>query len=159
MNFKQFNAIFLLILVGSFSVVLSQNKFVNSAPSIPTLNDPGDINTTGTFTITWTASSGENDIDHYELQLDNNSIFTNPLSSYNTSGLSALISGLTNGIYYFRVRAFDILNQPSGWSNIVDIEVEIPNRGWWIYIVIGGGIVIAIVIYLIIRFRKKGSLR
>ena len=57
----------------------------------------------------------------YQIQIDNNSDFSSPELSY-TSGFS-LVEGrtftspeLSDGSYYFRVKAIDPLNIESGWS-------------------------------------------
>lgn len=136
----------------------------NDQPSTPLLNDPGVLIEVSSVDITWNASTDDVGIDHYELQVDSESSFVTPMSTYNITGLTQTVTGLTNGTYYFRVRAVDDYNLTSDWSATVDLQVEIPaiNIPWWGYVIIGGGlvaIILIIVITTLIRRKKKGATR
>ena len=57
----------------------------------------------GSFTINWAAATGG--VTAYELYQSTSSSFTNATLIYNGPNTSVLLSGLTPGTYYYRVRA------------------------------------------------------
>ena len=59
--------------------------------------------------------------------MDDDFGFTTILNSWTPSVSEQLISGLTDGIYYFRVRAQDNDLAWSAWSNIENITIDLPN--------------------------------
>jgi hypothetical protein len=139
---------------------ISIQYYINEAPTEPTLNDPGDITETSTVAVTWSTSTDDNGIDHYELQVDTDMVFATPIDSYNVSGTTQFVGGLTNGTYYFRVRAVDMYDAASTWSGIVDIDVQIPalDLEWWHYVIVFGGlaaIILVIVVVVMVRKKKK----
>ena len=132
--------------------------YVNEAPSEPTITDPGDVSTSSSVAVSWTASTDDDAIDHYELQVDTEIGFATPINSYNVSDLSRIVTGLSNGTYYFRVRAVDTYDVASTWSDVVDIEVEIPalNLEWWHYVIVFGGLAaVILIIVIVVRVRKR----
>jgi hypothetical protein len=95
-------------------------------PSAPVLTDPGDTSTTGNFTVSWSASTDiDGTISHYQLQISTSAGFTTIQQEWNITTTSYAVSGLTDGTYYFRVRAFDNDDASSVWSNSESITVEI----------------------------------
>ncbi|MCS4541523.1 MAG: hypothetical protein HY929_04265 [Euryarchaeota archaeon] len=48
-----------------------------------------------------------------------------PSTSYRTTPSEYLITGKASGTYYYRVRAIDNAGNAGGWSNTVDIIVDI----------------------------------
>lgn len=98
----------------------------NEPPSTPTLNDPGTTDTDGSFPVSWSACTDDSAVDHYELQMSQSNIFTTIADTWNPTGTSQPVTGLTNGTYFFRVRAIDDDGLNGSWSNIHDIEVAIP---------------------------------
>ncbi len=131
--------------------------FYNEQPTIPGIYDPGNVINDSSVVITWNASTDDGTIDHYELQVDSEIGFATP-TDYNASGLSQEVTGLTDGTYYFRARAVDDFGLASDWSDVVDITVEIPatNVPWWVYVIIGGGLVlIAVIIVVFVMVRKR----
>ncbi len=103
---------------GAWTATQSVTVTDNAAP--PTVPDPFDVPTTdadGTFTVTWGTSSGAT---YYELQRQLSGGGWD--SVQNTSATSYPEIGLTNGTYYFRVRACDAL-QCSGWSTSKSVQV------------------------------------
>jgi len=99
---------------------------VNAAPTAPTLNDPGDTDDDGAFTVSWsTATDPDGTVAKYQLQMSTSSSFTTITDEWNVTSTSKDVSGLTDGTYYFRVRAIDDDDAPSGWSNIESITVSI----------------------------------
>ncbi|MBK5114674.1 MAG: hypothetical protein JJE41_13710 [Candidatus Heimdallarchaeota archaeon] len=138
---------------------LSIDYFYNEAPSIPLLHDPGNVSTSSSVTVTWDASTDDASIAYYILEVDDVNTFATPIGTYNVSGVSRVVPGFTNGTYYFRVRAVDIWDLTSGWSNIVDITVEITALEWWVYAIVGGGLVLFILIIVIaVRVRKRKNI-
>lgn len=136
---------------------LTIDYFYNEAPSIPLITDPGIVSTTSSVQVSWAASSDDAGVDHYELQIDTVNGFTTP-TTYNVSGITRTVTGLTNGTYYFRVRAVDIWELAGDWSDVVDIEVQITGLDleWWVYVIVGGGLVLLVLIIVIaVRVRKK----
>ncbi len=143
---------------------ITLDYFYNTEPTIPLLNDPGVLIKVSSVEVTWNASIDDVSVDHYELQVANESSFATSISTFIVSGLSYTVTGLTNGNYFFRVRAVDDYDLPSDWSTTVDIDVSIPaiNLPWWAYAIIGGGlvaIILIIVISSLIRRKKKTSTR
>ena len=137
---------------------LSIDYFYNLEPAIPLLNDPGNVSTSSSVLVGWTSSADDVGIDHYELQIDETNGFATPINTYNVSDTSRTVTGLTNGTYYFRVRAVDDYDLASGWSNVEDITVEITGLDlpWYVYVAVGGGLVLLIlVIVIVVRVRKR----
>lgn len=95
-------------------------------PTTPILANPGETSTTGNFTVTWSASSDvDGTVNHYQLQMSTSPSFSLITAEWNTSLTNRPITGLTNGTYYFRVRAIDNNGEPSDWSNVESITVAI----------------------------------
>jgi hypothetical protein len=98
----------------------------NNPPSQPTLTDPGTTDTDGIFQVSWTVSTDPSGyVVNYELQMSDSNAFTILLDSWTPTATTQVV-GLSNGTYYFRVRAIDDDSATSDWSNIEDIEVAIP---------------------------------
>ncbi|MHA1155666.1 MAG: hypothetical protein ACTSQK_06115 [Candidatus Heimdallarchaeota archaeon] len=138
---------------------VSIDYFYNEQPTAPQLNDPGVLSEVSSVALDWNASTDDIGIDHYELQVAIESSFATPMNTFNVTGLTQTVTGLTNGTYYFRVRAVDDYNLTGDWSATVDIEVEIPaiDLPWWSYVIIGGvlvAIILAVVITLVVRKKK-----
>jgi len=93
-------------------------------PSTPTLNDPGTTDTDGSYTVSWSSISGAA---NYTLEEDTSSSFSSPTVVYSGAGTSTGITGRSNGTYYYRVKACNASCGCSGWSNVEDIVVEIPD--------------------------------
>jgi hypothetical protein len=107
--------------VGNFSGWSSSRSFTldRTAPTVPNLISPSDgaaFDTSG-VTLIWNRSQDNvSGMDQYEIQLANNSSFTNP-TTYSTSDTTYSISTLDEGTYYWRVRAKDNVGNFSGWSS------------------------------------------
>ncbi|MFX1581798.1 MAG: zinc dependent phospholipase C family protein [Promethearchaeota archaeon] len=138
-------------------------KVQANPPTTPVLTDLGETSTTGNFTVSWSESTAVADISHYQLQMSTTADFSVISAEWNVTTTSQDITGLTDGTYYFRVRALDLNDFPSNWSNQESINVEIqqpttpppPFNPIWIGIIVGVVIIaIAIVVgsYLV---RKK----
>jgi hypothetical protein len=102
------------------------NYEYNDVPSTPSLTDPGTTDDDGTFTVTWSASTDDGYIHHYVLQMSDSAAFSIILDSWTPTGTSHPLTGLSNGTYYYRVRAVDDDSVSSPWSNTESIVVAIP---------------------------------
>ena len=108
----------------------------NTAPSAPVLGDPGNYDIDGT--VTWEWNKPSYDTENYVIEIDDDAGFGSPLVSVPTIAPEYTRSGLDEGTWYARVMAFDDLDNPSGWSNVVDITVDwTPPSG--LSILIDGG--------------------
>ena len=101
----------------------------NVPPSVPVLYDPGDVDEDGNFIVDWSDSSDPDGVvSYYELQMATDSGFTNVVQTWTPTVSEQAVTGLGEGDYYFHVRAVDDDDAPSGWSNVVDMLVELPNN-------------------------------
>lgn len=98
----------------------------NDLPTAPVLTDPGASDNDGAFDVTWTASTDDGGIDNYLLQMSGSATFAVILNAWTPTTTTQSISGLTNGTYYFRVRAIDNDGESGPWSNDEAITVAIP---------------------------------
>ncbi|MEM4217584.1 MAG: hypothetical protein QXZ09_06145 [Candidatus Methanomethylicaceae archaeon] len=89
-------------------------------PAAPTLNDPGQYNNTGNYTVNWSLVTGATS---YTLEEDDNASFSSPTTVYTGSGTSKNFSSQADGTYYYRVKATNSCGD-SAWSNVVDIIVD-----------------------------------
>ncbi len=96
----------------------------NQPPTAPILIDPGTVSSVSYLTINWTTSiDHENALDHYELQMGATSDFSLLLGEWNETETDKDLTGLSNGVYYFRVRAVDDHGAASLWSNVESVEI------------------------------------
>jgi len=136
---------------------LTIDYIFNIPPDAPTLTDPTAVITTSSFDLVWTASVDDFSVDHYEIQMDDSGTFAAP-AEYTSTGLTYEITGLTNGTYYFRVRAIDSHGASGSWSATVDAIISIPPTvplPWWVYAIVGGGLLLVVVIIIIVVMVKK----
>jgi hypothetical protein len=97
---------------------------VNQPPSAPTLNDPGTLFEVSHVLVSWTPGADhEGAMSHHQLQISSSSDFTMILNDWNATTTSLNISGLSDGVYYIRVRAVDDHDAVSDWSNVEDFVV------------------------------------
>lgn len=88
---------------------------VSWATEIPILVSPNDSSTVSTSSLTWQAVTGVADKDPYRIQVDDDSSFGSPNKDTYTDNLSYK-PVLTNGVWYWRVKAKDTANIWSDWS-------------------------------------------
>ena len=90
-------------------------------PSAPTLSDPGISVDLGTpYDVCWSAVSGATS---YKIQEATSSDFSSGLQEYPVTDICKTFSHNTAGTYYYRVAAVNDCGQ-SGWSNVVDMDVN-----------------------------------
>jgi len=83
--------------------------------------------TTNILTLTWTsAHDPDGHIAGYELQADTTPTFYWPAITWTTNDTSIQVTGLHDGVYYFRVRARDDNGLYGPWSNIQKVAITIP---------------------------------
>lgn len=122
-------AIFFGILYPAYWTTNTINIFENSvnwitnlnfvAPTVPTLTGPSTV-LSSIATYIWTASSGPNGIQSYEIQIASSPDFKQIITDTQTLSLFYNLKGMLDGQrYYVRVRAIDFLNLQSPWSNTI----------------------------------------
>ncbi len=90
------------------------------APDAPVLAPIGNSDGDGSYTVTWSPSSGAN---AYTLQEDDNIFFSSPTIRYAGPGTTWQANNVRPGFHYYRVQA----SGPSGdsdWSNRQPVEVK-----------------------------------
>jgi YD repeat-containing protein len=119
------------------------------APGVPaTINYPS-TNSTGSFTVSWTAPTGGTAVTRYELYEATSSNFSNQTRIYNSSALAFGVTGKGTATFYYRVRGCAANNTCGGYKAGGPIAVtamlpgppqdsvgkSIPNpytwRAWW----------------------------
>ncbi len=97
------------------------------APAIPVLGTPGngEIIVSNLPTFDW-GDVADADLDHYEIQVDNDSTFASPISSGSPvpSTYTATGTPYPDNLYYWRVRAYDVAGNASAWSTIWMVRVD-----------------------------------
>lgn len=90
-----------------------------SPPTAPTLSGPSSfISNSGQYT--WSAATGVNGVQNYEIQVSLTSDFTAIVQDKKISSLSYTFTNFMDGqTYYGRVRSIDYLNLQSSWSNTI----------------------------------------
>lgn len=86
----------------------------------------------------------------YELQEADDIAFTNPKIIYSGIDEGTFISGLTDGVYHYRLRSED-----GSWSNTVTIEVNHHSLQLALILMAIGAIVFLITIAVIMQGRKN----
>ena len=97
------------------------------APAAPTLSSPSDGSTTNNETPTFEWSD-INDAANYELQVDDKENFLSRpdmvIADSNSTSSTYTASDITDGTYYWRVRAKDSAGNWSRWSDIWSFTVD-----------------------------------
>ena len=82
---------------------------------VPELQSDSELATAGYFRLSW---KGSDDSD-YVLQQANNPEFLNPQTLYQGPDTATLVSGRSDGSYYYRIRYVEA----DSWSNIKKVDV------------------------------------
>ena len=111
---------------GNSDFDISDGTFVISPQpptlSAPILYDPGLLNESGNYTIDW---SDVSQATSYTLQEDTDELFLSPFEQYTVAGSSKYITGKSNGLYYYRVKANNNFGSSEWSKEVVDLEVRI----------------------------------
>ena len=104
----------------SLSVVIAGAVTVDTVASpVPTLLSPANGAHTNDSTpfLDWRTVTDTTAV-HYQLQVDNNADFSSPAISetWITPSQYTVTSALSNGVYYWRVRAVDVAGNVSAWT-------------------------------------------
>jgi predicted phage tail protein len=92
-----------------------------TAPAVPGSITYPTSNSTGAFTVSWTAVSGATS---YVLERSTSSTFGSPAQVYSGSATTFNQSGLGSGTYYYRVRAVNSCGN-SSWRNGTAVTVAV----------------------------------
>jgi FG-GAP repeat protein/fibronectin type III domain protein len=102
-----------------------------SADSTPPSNPSGlsSAVNVNVVVLDWADSTDSSGIANYQVQVDNNSNFSSPEYSENPSDSNQTFSSLNDGVYYWRVKAFDNENNESVWVMGSSFTVETVDIG------------------------------
>ncbi|HPS41841.1 MAG TPA: kelch repeat-containing protein [Anaerolineaceae bacterium] len=94
-------------------------------PPVPTLNSPNDasLSTDNTPDFSWVTAIGS---DHFQIQISLISDFTSTVQDATLSSgiLTYTATILSDNLYYWRVRAFDLAGNYSDWSTIRTLTID-----------------------------------
>jgi len=107
------------------SITINSNSFPEPPPAV--LPPEGFYINYTTPTLSWDeAYDPDSEFLSYSLQLANNSSFVSPLiDSSGIAALSLLSSGLSQGTWFWRLKAKDDYNDESDWSDIFSFFVDL----------------------------------
>jgi len=86
----------------------------------PVLDATDNLDGDHTYTVTWSAVAGAIG---YLLQESTTESFSAPTTRYSGPNTQAEVTGQSVGVWYYRVRAIDALDNPSDWSNVQSVTV------------------------------------
>jgi hypothetical protein len=168
------------------TTTISSFEILNQPPTAPILINPGTTIAVSHLIVNWTSGYDlEGAIDHYQLQMSASGDFTLILTQWNVTATDRELTGLSNGIYYLRVRTVDDHGAESAWSNVESIEVLVelpttttsttatttstttsgtvsvfdPNILNLVFLIVTGGFVIILVLVVYNYFRQKSQSR
>ncbi len=128
------NVLLLLLFFGGWPLAASAD--------VPTLHTDTTVATAGYYRLTWDWPQSDNR--RFELQEAQNADFTAPRTLYQGPDRASLLSGRTDGQYYYRVRLNPENGQPGPWSDSVQIAVEHHSLGRaWTFFGVGAGVFLA----------------
>ncbi len=111
-------------LVGHESAPITDTiTVVDTTPPIVTMNPLLPYQTSLTFAVKWSGFDAQSAVDSFDVQVrDGNDAWTDWLTA--TTELSATFTGLDGHIFYFRVRARDVLGNLSDYTPAVFTRVD-----------------------------------
>lgn len=113
-----FCASVVLALALSFLFASQSTRAGNISVIPPVLGSDNTISSAGYFRLSWDTNA-----QHSELQEGDNPEFANPSVVYSGPDQAAVISGKSDGIWYYRIRTSN--HQQTGpWSNVVAVTVK-----------------------------------
>ena len=128
-------------------------------PAAPVLSDPGATISGFQVPLNWTVPADTDGvIVEYEVQASSSASFTIIGQSATVSTTTHAFTFLSNGTYYFRVRAIDNNTLAGPWSNVVSTYIELPafpNIPGFPLEAIAIGLVLCMGAIFVIRRRKQ----
>lgn len=124
---------------------------IQAQVSAPQLSSDSDVASAGFFRLSWETAA-----ERVELQEDTGPDFRNPITTYLGSDRAAVISGKTDGTWYYRVRALDDA-RAGAWSEPVTVVVEHHSLSRALMFLSIGVIVFVAIVLMIMRGPGKAE--
>jgi len=114
----------LIYLVMILAIVSCSNDDSNStaSPAVPVATEATNISNSS-FLANWNSASNATE---YRLQVATETSFANPTTQTNLGGPTAVTQLNGNTEYFYRVSATNLNQNPSGYSNIINV-ITLPN--------------------------------
>lgn len=152
----------IVALLGNTPVQAQNQQHRHGHSELPTPvmeNDSMNLAQSGSIKLSW-HSTGEDETApglDFVLQEATNPGFTDAETYYRGPDLATYISGLPEGIYYYRVRLQGDAGQRSAWSDPVVVEVEHHSLSlaWFLFAV--GGLVFALTVTVVVRGARNDA--
>jgi len=117
---------------GNYSAWITGSSFVvdATAPSVPSALT--QIVSGKNVALDWndsTDNAGGSGVKQYQVQIDDDSDFSSPASTQTITASAATANGLSDGNYYWQVRAQDNYNNWSAWSSVSSFVVDTTAPG------------------------------
>lgn len=145
----------LTFVIGLCGISYAQPDDENTAP---VFTQPLQITTdSGHTRLNWSLSNIqlENSSIEFELQKSNSSSFESPIIIYKGPDTASFVSGLPNGIHYYRVRSIDSNQNTSAWSDPVEITVQHHSLQLAFALFAVGLIVFAATVFVVVKGSKQ----
>ena len=92
--------------------------------AVPELQSDSILATAGYYRLSWKGEGEENEAtSDFILEEASNPAFSQAITLYSGPDTATLISGRSNGIYYYRIRSNQAPETLDQWSNVVKVEV------------------------------------
>lgn len=119
----------------------------------PQLSSDSEQSTAGYYQLKWEGVEGS----YYLLQEASDPNFSQPNTLYEGPDTATLISGRSDGTYYYRIRYRDVTSDDF-WSNIAQVEVtHHPLSRAFMFFTLGAIVFIATLIVVVIGNRSKSQ--
>lgn len=128
-------------------IALLTLMLVGPVSAVPALRADSDVATAGFYRLTWDAGL---ESAAYELQEAKRADFADARSLYRGPDLATVLSGKSNGDYYYRVRVVDA-ERSSAWSEPVHVEVRSHSLPRALTFLVLGALVFLATVLLIVR--------
>lgn len=125
---------------------------------VPAFTHPLQITTdSGHTRLEWSSPNSqlEDSTIEFELQKSGSSSFQSPLTIYRGPDTASFVSGLPNGIHYYRVRSVDTNQNTSTWSEPVEITVQHHSLQLAFTLFAVGLVVFAATVFVIVKGSKQ----
>lgn len=140
-------------------ILLFTPVYLSAETEIPVLTTDTKLATAGYFQLSWQpgATGATNKIFHFELQQSKDRSFFASHSIYLGSDRASVISGKSNGDYFYRVRSIDSPAVKSDWSNTIHVSVQHHSllKAWLFFS--AGGIVFLFTLVFIVSSASNGN--